>query len=311
MGLKSQPGVYRIRNIKNGKVYVGSSYDIRNRRNQHFRELEKNIHTNTHLQRAYNKYGRDMFSFEVLEFCKCTVLIEREQHWMDRLNSYNNKSGYNIEPCADGHKMAEQTKEKIRETQIGKDNNQSKLTDKDVREIKKELLKNHKSKTELGEDYGVAGSVIVEIDKGRVWSHVNIPDKNITYPIRDGFNKTNKTREKNSRSTLTVEKVKNIKRLLLQENKTQQEIADEFGVTQAAVSAIKTGETWENVSVEDDEDLQHAKVNSPLSVSDVREIKKMLDQGNKTQSEIARIFDVSQPTIWSIKEEKNWSSVSV
>lgn len=60
--------VYKIENLVNGKLYIGSTSKIPNRRfTEHICNLNKGSHCNNHLQNAFNKYGRDSFKFEVLE----------------------------------------------------------------------------------------------------------------------------------------------------------------------------------------------------------------------------------------------------
>ena len=61
-----QQGVYQIRNVVNGKFYVGSSKDIKNRHAAHRKLLRGNRHHCPHLQAAWNKYGEDCFKFEVI-----------------------------------------------------------------------------------------------------------------------------------------------------------------------------------------------------------------------------------------------------
>ena len=90
--------IYQIRNLVNGKIYVGSSVNLETRKTRHYWELENNRHNNQHLQRAYNKYGLDKFVFEVLEYVERDVLLEREQYYIDTLNTVN--EGYNIYPVA-------------------------------------------------------------------------------------------------------------------------------------------------------------------------------------------------------------------
>ena len=45
--------------------------------NGHKRDLLRNIHGNSKLQRFYNKYGRLSLTFEILEFCDKNVLNEK------------------------------------------------------------------------------------------------------------------------------------------------------------------------------------------------------------------------------------------
>lgn len=61
-------GIYRIRNTKNGKIYIGQSVNITHRWACHLYDLRNNRHANLHLQRAYN-IDPDSLVFEIV--CQC------------------------------------------------------------------------------------------------------------------------------------------------------------------------------------------------------------------------------------------------
>lgn len=61
----SVSGVYRIACHRNGKVYVGRALNIQKRWTRHRWELRHSTHRNSHLQRAWDKYGETAFTFEV------------------------------------------------------------------------------------------------------------------------------------------------------------------------------------------------------------------------------------------------------
>lgn len=84
-------GVYAIVNLLNNKKYIGSSSSIRRRYRQHFNELCNNKHSNTILQRAFNKYGQKHFGFLILETCEDVkdTLLFIEQKYIDELGDYN------------------------------------------------------------------------------------------------------------------------------------------------------------------------------------------------------------------------------
>lgn len=101
--LKLKSGVYKITNIINNKVYVGSSVNIIKRKSAHRCMLRDGTHSNEHLQSAYNKYGKDSFVFEVIEYSTKDNLINREQYWIDELMACNRLFGYNKSPVAESY----------------------------------------------------------------------------------------------------------------------------------------------------------------------------------------------------------------
>lgn len=84
-------GVYRIRNIVNGKIYIGSTaWDFQKRWKTHRNQLRRNKHDNPHLQYSWNKHGEPNFSFEIVEPCDKSMCFIREQHYIDTLHPQYN-----------------------------------------------------------------------------------------------------------------------------------------------------------------------------------------------------------------------------
>jgi group I intron endonuclease len=93
-----QTGVYQIKNKTNSKSYIGSTIMSFTKRLEHHRcLLRKGKHKNTHLQRAWDKYGEENFEFIVIEVVDKCCTLEREQFFIDTL-----KPEYNINPLASG-----------------------------------------------------------------------------------------------------------------------------------------------------------------------------------------------------------------
>jgi len=89
--------IYSIKNEKNGKLYIGSSMQLKRRWITHRSELKRNIHPNEHLQRSYNKHGKDVFVYSIIQSgindkleCK-----NCEDHFIEKFNTLNNSHGYN------------------------------------------------------------------------------------------------------------------------------------------------------------------------------------------------------------------------
>lgn len=112
-------GIYCIRNMVNGKRIVGSSTNIHGRFAQHKNDLKYNKHRNPYLQNAWNKYSKDSFSFEIIETCDESKLIEREDFHIILLNTLDRNYGYNFN-LASRHTQNEESKEKIRQSRLGK-----------------------------------------------------------------------------------------------------------------------------------------------------------------------------------------------
>jgi group I intron endonuclease len=88
--LTGKSGIYKITNLINGKIYIGRSVNLKSRKSKHKTSITKTI-----ISKAIQKYGHDNFKFEVIEYCECDILVEREQYYMDLFNPYD-ENGYNL-----------------------------------------------------------------------------------------------------------------------------------------------------------------------------------------------------------------------
>jgi group I intron endonuclease len=158
-------GIYKITNLKNGKVYIGQSDNLNERKKTHFYRLERNQHHNEHLQKSYNKHGENNFVFEVLE--ECEDLCNRELHWVNEYGGLNSKNIYNLKnPLTNefsdyvrvkiskniigeknpnyGNKWTEEQKEKLSKLRKGKS------LEERIGKEKADLVKQKMSKSQTG-----------------------------------------------------------------------------------------------------------------------------------------------------------------
>ncbi len=98
MPLTRESGIYQIVNTITQKRYIGLASNIGTRINGHKSDLALNKHDNDYLQKAYNKYGKHAFKFEVIELCSKDKLHMREDYWVKSLNVTDRYYGYNIKP---------------------------------------------------------------------------------------------------------------------------------------------------------------------------------------------------------------------
>lgn len=106
-------GVYKITNIVNGKIYIGSTECFGDRWYQHFEY--PHLSGCRKLKNAVLKYGKDNFIVEILEelLPQKDLLTEREQFYLDILTPFGN-IGYNIRVTAAsnlGIKHSDETKQ--------------------------------------------------------------------------------------------------------------------------------------------------------------------------------------------------------
>lgn len=79
------PIIYTIRNVVNGKFYVGSTVNQRERFRTHRSKLRRSAHHCAHLQAAWNKYGEDCFKFEVVSVvASVSILQGAEDLWLSK-----------------------------------------------------------------------------------------------------------------------------------------------------------------------------------------------------------------------------------
>ncbi len=98
-------GIYFIINLINGKYYVGSAGNFRERWYMHVYELNRGKHHSSYLQNSWNKYGYDAFQFTIIEIVEDKEeRIKVEQLWITASDCCNSDIGYNISPIANSRK---------------------------------------------------------------------------------------------------------------------------------------------------------------------------------------------------------------
>lgn len=93
-GNSEKSGVYKITNVNNGKIYIGSAKKFSTRYSQHINSLRNNKHQNKHLQSSFNKHGENAFVFEVIE-----VVEGDKKTRTQKEQDYINEQIYNWSYC--------------------------------------------------------------------------------------------------------------------------------------------------------------------------------------------------------------------
>ena len=183
-------GVYQIRNIINGKRYIGSAVDIKNRWGRHRRMLRGEYHPNVHLQRAWNKYGEGVFRFDDILECGPELCVPYEQWLLDHW-----KPEYNMCPTAGsrlgrkhtdvakarmskahtgkvGHKHTNEAKARMGLAKRGVNHPRVKLTKLDVYEIRRLYSTGKVSQGMLGKMFKMSRGCMGRITRHEIWRHL-------------------------------------------------------------------------------------------------------------------------------------------
>ena len=96
-------GIYQIRNVTNGKVFVGAALNLPGILTSNKLQLNSAVHPNKQLQAEWNEFGSESFAFEVLDELAATEgmgydyrpdLAFLEELWLEKLQPYGER-GYN------------------------------------------------------------------------------------------------------------------------------------------------------------------------------------------------------------------------
>lgn len=270
-------GIYKITNIVNGKFYIGSSIDIKNRWHGHKYDLRKNIHCNDHLQSAWIKYGEENFKFEiVVEIKDIDMILPIEQLYIEMSKCYITEIGYNknviasapygyiYTPNEDVNKLyterkskhtnnkniiSDEQREKLSKTSRGKDRNGNVIfTEETVREISL-LLYNGFTVWEIQSFYNLSDSAVRNIKLGKVWKDV-IDKIDFDLPLSpkliEIINELQDNRNKPKSNKLNVEHKNKIISLLDSGEMSQKEIAMFVGVTIHQVKGVSKSKNKKN-----------------------------------------------------------------
>ena len=124
--IPTKPGVYLITNTVNNKYYIGQAINLRNRLKSHISNYTNKRYDNP-LYRAFNKYGLDKFTYQLLDVLEENDYKEARKQldileikYIETYNSYN--KGYNQTKGGDGgilgYKFTEKQIEKQKENTI-------------------------------------------------------------------------------------------------------------------------------------------------------------------------------------------------
>lgn len=141
-------GIYRITNKATGECYVGKSKHVKERWTEHFSKGYGAMHSGK-FQAAIDEYGKEGFTFDILEECDEATLHERERYWINAL-----APEYNT--VTDGHSVSAETRARISASLTGR-----KQPPELVEKRRRSILERHKThpQTNAGHKKKVAADI--------------------------------------------------------------------------------------------------------------------------------------------------------
>lgn len=102
--IKTYMGIFQIKNNVNGKIFIDSCPNLKNRWFTLKWHLEMGRHPNSELQKDWNELGPEAFIYEVLEQKEADKvddirweLKKMKKKWLEKLQPYGDR-GYNKPP---------------------------------------------------------------------------------------------------------------------------------------------------------------------------------------------------------------------
>lgn len=231
-----QIGIYRITNLINRKSYIGKTgMNFGDRWDCHRSLLNTGKHNNTHLQRAWDKYGAENFEFAIIEVVENSdqlndLEIKYIAEYMENGMSYNlhlgGDGGYNL-----GKHLSEETKRKI-----GEKNRQNMLGRKASEETKKKMSAAHikRYETWTDEDRKAHGKLMSEVASGYTWSD----------EAKSAFSKKQWTKPNGAK--FTADDILNI-RMKFEQGFSREELAELYSTTTAYITSIIKRRRWAHI----------------------------------------------------------------
>ena len=241
--IPSVPGVYLITNTVSGKVYVGSSTNMRSRIQGHRTQLRNGKHGNALLKRAWNKHGASAFTASALRICERAQLRNVEQAVLDATGAASRERGYNLKPKAEFGRWMPHTEETKRK--IGAANKVA-LTGRKGRPMPahvQEILTAARRRAGWPQPHVLQAAVAA--NRGNKF-HLGHKHDSQTRARMSA-----KTRgERHPHAVLTEHDVREVRRLYDEDGISGTTIAKRYGLHNSTIYALLNGKSWRHVAKE-------------------------------------------------------------
>ena len=216
---KNKSGIYVITNTISGTFYIGQTRQPFIKRYYfHLHLLQHGKHDNAHLQRSFDKYGTDAFTFKVIHVVSNPDYLDGLEEWEIMLGRMRGKCCNIQDGGAGGHGFPMPEEHKKRLAALNKILNTGKKASEETKKRMSEARKGIKRKPE---------------DMKKM-----VESKNKKYLAG----------EKNGTTKITAEEARQIK-IDLMNGVKYAELAIKYNISRSNINAIRSNRSWKFVEV--------------------------------------------------------------
>lgn len=281
--------IYRA-SSPSGKVYIGQtifSLDFRRRQHESTAYNKRSKTYNVKINQAIRKYGK-VLVWEVLHANIPRGLLNMYE--IDEIAKHDSyRLGYNSTPGGNNVVITAETRKKMRR----KSRARSKLSSKDVRKIRDRYKNGTTTQKQLAQEYGVSPSTIGRIIRNIRWKTDRSKD------IRHTKMYSN---ENNPKAKLTIDDVREIRKLYSLGTYTHLELAKKFDVQAPAIYKILNNKTWYDKNYHP---YKAEHTGKKINRADANKIRTMYNDGSSL-GDLGRKFGISKDTVRLIIRNKIW-----
>ena len=256
--------------------YIGRDKNILGKSIQDVREREKEmsdkyISAKKLVEGLVEKGQLDSLKVEetIAEFVNSSDGIEKVEELISKLKGNVKKESSKVKQAGKSDKIDRKS--------------HGELSDKEIQEIR--ALREKKTQKEIAEIYGIGRSTVSPIQLGRIYGDILNPNGFRYIPpllIEHKF---------------TLKEIQEIR--VLRGKKSQEEIAEIYGVTIDCIGFIQRGKTYKNVLNPNGSKYVPPLLRSNLTLKDIQEIREL--RRKKTSREIGKIYEIKASAVIQIQ----------
>ncbi len=312
--------VYKMDCLANEKSYIGITNDLVNRLYVHWSNAKRNAKREgqTVLCHTIRKYGKESFSITEIDRTEnWDEACEKEIYYIKEFQT-RVPYGMNMTKGGDGTfglVMSAETIQRNSDINKGEGNPFSKLTEKDILQIRRRYKKGGISQTQLAEEYNVSQKNIGLIVIGEAWAHIHEG----ILSLEEAKEKSNASKRRD-KSKLIEKDVIEIRNKYKENKLSQYQLAKEYGITRPAIGYIINGRNWAHISEgilpskeikihQRENYLNREGMKSKLTEKDVIDIRGQYKKGIITTYQLAEQYNVHPTTVGLIVNKKIWKYI--